>query len=44
MNSKTEKEMREHEEAGIDVVVMNNGQLEYATGGINKSKEAEKTI
>lgn len=39
MNSKMEKEIREREEAGIDVVVINNDQLEYATGGINKSKE-----
>ncbi len=39
MDSKTKKEIREYEEAGIDVVVTKNGKLEYVTGGINDSKE-----
>lgn len=39
MDSKMNKEIREFEEAGIDVIATNNGKLEYVTGGINKSKE-----
>lgn len=37
MDSKIKKEIREFEEAGIDVVATCNGKLEYVTGGINES-------
>lgn len=39
MHSKLEKEIRELEQSGVEVVVLRNGKTEYVTGGINKNKE-----
>lgn len=37
--TKFQKEIREFEEAGIDVVATYNGKLTHVTGGINNSPE-----
>ena len=37
MDKNLEKEIREFEKAGIDVVATKNGKLEHVTGGINQS-------
>jgi len=37
MSNNIKEEIRKVEEAGIDVVVTNNGKLEHVTGGINNS-------
>ena len=37
--TKIQKEIREMEEAGLDVVATHNGKLTHVTGGINNSPE-----
>lgn len=42
LNEKKLREIKEYEEAGLDVVVVNDGKVEYATRGIGSSEYCDQ--